>query len=633
MDFKPHKSKLTLPRLISDGMVLQREAEVRIWGWAEPGESISVKFSDMHYNTQAACDGRWEVFLRDLKAGGPYDMEIKTVSDKITVRNILVGEVWICSGQSNMELPMARVKDQYPGEMINCENPLIRTFNVSMSYDFNESFEDLPEGEWVSSSPQTISEFSAVGYFFAKALFERYHIPVGFIRAAIGGSPIESWISEEALKTYPHIMQDLQPYKDDSYVEKTLKFDAALTAAWFSSLDRNDKGLNSVVPWYSEELDTSAWSTMNWPATFEKEGLRNFNGVIWFRKEIDVPEEMLNKPVRLWLGRIVDSDRTYVNGEFVGEVTYQYPPRKYDIPAGLLKKGKNLIAVRIICNNGLGEIIPDKPYRLFTEDCSIDLTGEWKYMVGASCGPLPNTTFVQWQPTGLYNGMLAPLTRYTVKGALWYQGEANIPRPFEYSSLMRTLIEDWRKRWGQSSFPFIFVQLPNYGKPDDYPAESQWAELREAQLQSLDIPDTAMAITIDLGEWNDIHPLRKKEVGERLAMAAFSTAYGEKITASGPIYRDVQLMGSKIVISFNNIGNGLMTADGCEPKHFAVAGSDNKFLWAKAKIEGDKVIVWNEEIAEPRAVRYAWADNPEGANLVNTEGLPASPFRAEVRNL
>ncbi len=630
MDIQLPKRQLALPRLISDGMVLQREADVRIWGWAEPGEAITVEFIDKQYSTEATPDGNWEVILRNLKAGGPYDMEVKAISGKVTVRDILIGEVWVCSGQSNMELPMARVKDQYPDEMVNCENPLIRTFNVAMRYGFNEPYKDLHEGSWISSNQQTISEFSAVGYFFAKALFQRYHIPVGFIRAAIGGSPIESWISEEALKTYPDIMQILQPYKDDSYVDKILKIDGTLTTAWFDSLNKNDAGLNSEVPWYSEELNTSRWSTMNWPADFEKEGLRNFKGAVWFRKEIDVPEGMANKPVKLWLGRIVDSDKTYVNGEFVGEITYQYPPRKYDIPAGLLKKGKNLIAVRIVCNNGIGEVISGKPYKLFTENCSIDLTGEWKYMIGTSCGPLPDTTFIQWQPAGLYNGMLAPLTSYTVKGALWYQGESNTSRPFEYLSLMNTLIEDWRKSWNQSSFPFIFVQLPNYGIADIQPAESQWAELREAQLQSLEIPDTAMAIAIDLGEWNDIHPLRKKEVGERLALAAINTAYGEKVTASGPIYSNMEIAGNKIAISFINTGGELKIGDGAELKHFAIAGSDKKFLWAKAKIEGGKVIVWNEGIAEPKAVRYAWATNPEGANLVNAEGLPASPFRTDV---
>ncbi len=630
MDVQPPRRQLALPRLISDGMVLQRETDVRIWGWAEPGESITVEFIDKQYITEATPEGNWEVILRNLKAGGPYDMEVKAISAKVTVRDILIGEVWVCSGQSNMELAMARVKDQYPDEMVKCENPLIRTFNVTMRYGFNEPYKDLQEGSWISSNQQTISEFSAVGYFFAKALFQRYHIPIGFIKAAIGGSPIESWISEEALKTYPDIMQILQPYKDDSYVDKILKIDGALTTAWFDSLNKNDKGMNSEVPWYAEEHNTSSWATMNWPARFEKEGLRNFNGVVWFRKEIDVPEGMLNKPVRLWLGRIVDSDKTYVNGVFVGEITYQYPPRKYDIPAGLLKKGKNLIAVRIVCNNGIGEVISGKPYKLFTEDYSIDLTGEWKYMIGTSCGPLPDTTFIQWQPAGLYNGMLAPLINYTVKGALWYQGESNTSRPFEYLSLMKTLIEDWRKSWSQSSFPFIFVQLPNYGTADIQPAESQWAELREAQLQSLEIPDTAMAIAIDLGEWNDIHPLRKKEVGERLALAAIGTAYGEKVTASGPIYRDMEITGNKIAIRFINTGSGLKTGDGCELKHFAIAGSDKKFLWAKAKIEGEKVIVWNEGIAEPKAVRYAWATNPEGANLVNAEGLPATPFRTDV---
>lgn len=621
-------SQLALPRLISNGMVLQRAATVRIWGWADPGETVTVDFISQKYKTLAGDDGCWEVFLKDLKAGGPYDMEIKA-STTIVVRDILVGEVWVCSGQSNIELMMERVKDQYAEDIINCSFPEIRHFSVVQRYDFNKSYSDFSDGCWEAACPETIIRFSAVGYFFAKAIHEKYNVPVGIIKAAIGGSPIESWISEDALAAHPEAIRTLLPYKDEEYVKKVLTIDEKITGSWLGSLNRNDAGLTDKEPWYAENIDTSDWTAMELPANFQNEGLESFNGVIWFRKEIEVPEEMLRTPVRLWLGRIVDSDQAYVNGQFVGETTYQYPPRKYDVPQGLLRKGKNLIAVRVTCNNGSGEFISDKTYKLIAPNCSVELAGQWKYKVGAFCGPQPETTFVQWQPTGLFNGMLAPVTKYTVKGAVWYQGEANTSKPQEYHGLMHTLVADWRKWWNQDSLPFVIVQLPNYGVQDKQPSESQWAELREAQLDALCMQDTAVTVNIDLGEWNDLHPLRKKDVGERVALAARKIAYGEGLVASGPVYRDLEVIGSKIAISFLNTGSGLSTRDGLELRHFAISGKDSGFVWANAKIDGNRVIVWAEGITEPVAVRYAWADNPETANLVNMEGLPAAPFRTD----
>ena len=621
--------RLKLPRLISDGMVLQRGTIVRIWGWAGAGEGVTIDFMGESYKTRADEGGCWEIFLEDLKAGGPYDMDIRA-SATIRVRDILVGEVWICSGQSNMELPMERVKDQYPEDMANCDYPQIRQLNVALRYAFNTQHNDLAEGGWEAASPQTISRFSAVGYFFAKAVHKKYRIPVGLIKAAVGGAPIEAWISEAALKPYPEILERLLPYKDEHYIKKVLASDEKINNSWYGKLEKNDAGLSSgELPWYSGELDTNEWGNMDIPGKLEDEGLNGLNGVVWFRKEIEVPENMLNRPARLWLGRIVDSDKTYVNGKFIGEVTYQYPPRKYNIPADILRKGKNTVTVRVTCNDGNGEFISDKPYRLTTEGNAIELTGQWKYRVGAVCGPLTEATFIQWQPTALYNGMLAPLTNYTVKGALWYQGEANTSRPSEYFGLMKTMIENWRHSWRQSKFLFIEVQLPNYGTADKLPSESKWAELREAQLDSLQITDTAMAVAIDLGEWNDLHPLRKKEVGERLALAARSEAYGEKIISSGPIYKDMKIKDNKIIIEFLNTGSGLKSGNGKELEHFAIAGDDNIFKWAQARIEGDTVVVWNDSVSMPKAVRYAWADNPEAANLTNGEGLPASPFRTD----
>lgn len=626
-DIQNKDGGLKLPRLISDGMVLQREAAVRIWGWAGDGEAVTVCFIDGKYETRADKCGYWEVFLHGLAAGGPYIMEIKATKS-IIIRDILVGEVWLCSGQSNMELPMERVKDQYPEDMVNCVFPQVRQFNVALRYEFNTPYKDLAEGGWEAAGPETVSRFSAVGYFFAKAIHKKYQIPVGFIKAAAGGSPIEAWISEEALKPFPEILKRLLPYKKHEYIKKVLSDDENKTNFWYGNLEKHDAGLSSdKLPWYSDDLDTDGWEAMDIPDKFENKGLKGLNGVVWLRKEIEVPEYMLNKPARLWLGRIVDSDKTYVNGRFVGEVTYQYPPRKYNIPEDLLRKGKNTITVRVTCNNGNGEFISGKPYRVTTEGYSLDLTGLWRYRVGAVCDPLPEATFIQWQPTALYNGMLAPLANFAVKGALWYQGESNTSRPSEYLGLMKAMIENWRRSWGQSKFPFIVVQLPNYGTADKLPSESKWAELREAQLDSLQISDTAMVVAADLGEWNDLHPLRKKDVGERLALVARSQVYGDEIISSGPIYKAMKIKDNEIIIEFINTGSGLMSGNGKELGHFAIAGEDNLFIWAETRIEGNTVVVWNDSVPVPRAVRYAWADNPEAANLINAEGLPASPFR------
>ena len=338
---------------------------------------------------------------------------------------------------------------------------------------------------------------------------------------------------------------------------------------------------------------------------------------------------MIDKPARLLLGRVVDSDRTYVNDKFVGSVSYQYPPRKYDLPENLLKAGKNTIVVRVINNVGRGGFLLDKPYQLIAGNRTIDLKGPWQYKLAATMEPLPGKTFIEWQPLGLYNGMIAPLLNYTIKGVIWYQGESNTARPHEYQKLFPALIADWRRQWNQGDFPFLYVQLANYMQAKDQPSESNWAELREAQLKTLSVPDTAMAVAIDIGEWNDVHPLDKEDVGKRLALGAQKVAYGDDtVVYSGPIYQSMEIEGNRITLAFTHVGSGLI-AKGGKLKEFAIAGADKKFVWATAKIEGDKVIVRNDDIPNPVAVRYAWADNPEGANLYNKEGLPASPFRTD----
>jgi sialate O-acetylesterase len=345
---------------------------------------------------------------------------------------------------------------------------------------------------------------------------------------------------------------------------------------------------------------------------------------------------MAGKPAKLMVGRIIDADETYLNGVKVGNITYQYPPRRYEVPAGVLKEGKNLLVVRVTNMSGKGGFVPDKRYELTDGVTHIDIRGDWQYKVGQvfpprSPGGGGGPSFsAQNEPTGLYNTMVAPAIRYGVKGFLWYQGEANAGSPREYRKLLPVLIADWRARWEEGNIPFLYVQLPNYMEVQYSPSESQWAELREAQLDALTLPNTGMAVTIDAGEWNDIHPLDKKDVGDRLALAAERLAYGDtSVVASGPIFQSARIDGNKIILSFTGIGSGLLVRGGGDLQQFAIAGTNKKFVWADARIEGDQVIVSSPDVPAPQYVRYAWADNPEGANLYNKEGLPASPFRTD----
>ena len=621
--------QVKLPKLISDGMVLQRNSELKIWGWASAGEKISIQFIDKNYNTTTDNKGDWSVTITAHKAGGPYEMNIKA-NNSITIHDIMIGDVWVCSGQSNMELPMKRVSWNYPGEIEHSANKYIRQFLVPDKYDFNQPENNFSNGAWKSASPENTPDFSAAAYFFAKEIYNKYKVPVGLINSALGGSPVESWISADALKKFPKYYNEALMFRDSTLIKKIEDADNARSHAWYTLLSQIDNGYKDPKHiWYDPSLNDSDWSSMKIPGYWDDTELRNKNGVVWFRKKVDIPSSMAGKSAKLILGRIVDADSAFVNGKFVGTVGYQYPPRRYDVPAGILKAGENTIVVRVISNIGVAGFVPDKEYDLIVGNDSIDIKGEWKYRLGAEMPPLESQTFIRWKPMGLYNAMIAPLLNYHIKGAIWYQGESNAGRPWDYRELFTTMINDWREKWNEGNFPFLYVQLPNYGEAKSEPSESGWALLQEAQLKTLSVPNTAMAVTIDIGEWNDIHPLDKKDVGKRLFLGAEKVAYGdENVVYSGPIYKSMKVEGNKIVLSFTNTGAGLISKGG-ELKTFAIAGADKHFVWAKAKIEGDKVVVWSDKIPNPAAVRYAWADNPAGANLYNKDGLPASPFRTD----
>ncbi|MEQ8530396.1 MAG: sialate O-acetylesterase, partial [Imperialibacter sp.] len=464
--------------------------------------------------------------------------------------------------------------------------------------------------------------------FFAKKIYDKYHVPIGLINASVGGTPIEAWTSEEGFKEFPTILQTIENNKDTAYVN------AINRKARPSQPPKQpeDKGLTGPKPWYAVDFVPKDWRTINIPGYWEDQGAKDLNGIVWYRKEIEVPASMAGKEAKVFLGRIVDADVLYINGKEVGNKTYQYPQRRYPVPASLLKAGKNIFVVRVTNYNGKGGFVPDKPYCVFAGSDTVDLKGYWQYKVGAVFEPqpaLPPGISAQNQPTSLFNAMVAPITAYRIKGILWYQGESNAGKPVEYADLLPALINDWRTQFDYPNAPFIYPQLPNFMEVNYLPSESNWAILRESQLKGLAVPNTAMTVNIDLGEWNDIHPDNKKDVGERMALAALKIAYGEAVVYSGPLYQSHSIEGNKITISFSHTGGGLTTDDGEALSEFAIAGADKKFVWAQTKIEGDKVIVWSDELAEPKFVRYAWADNPDNPNLYNQEGLPASPFRTD----
>lgn len=611
-------AQIRLPRLVRDSMVLQRDMPVKLWGWASPGERVRIRFQGKQFKATTAVNGKWSVQIPALQAGGPYTMDIEG-NNHITLRDVLVGDVWICSGQSNMVHQMSLHSERYASDIANAMYPDIREFRVPVITDLKTAHEDLDGGHWKAATPQDVQGFSAVAYFFARDIYQLYHVPIGLINASVGGTPIEAWISEEGLQAFPYVATTIQQNKN-----------RVPPARQQPSPPTEDAGMGK---WYDTAYIPVHWRPINIPGYWEDQGIRGLDGIVWYRREIDVPAAMTGIPAILRLGRIVDADEVYVNGQRIGNTTYQYPQRRYQLSAGTLKPGKNLIVVRVTNNTGKGGFVPDKPYYLSAGTDTLDLKGTWQYKVGGvNTSPSTGNGFsAQNSPTALYNAMLAPATSYAVKGILWYQGETNTGNPEAYASLMPALISDWRSKWGKADLPFFFVQLPNFMEVQYLPSESNWAATRESQRKTLAVPNTGMAVTIDLGEWNDIHPDRKKEVGDRLALLARKMVYGEKqLVAAGPLVEEATIDGNKIILSFSNTGSGLMTNDGEQPAQFAIAGADKKFVWAKAKIEGNTVIVWSDAVASPKYVRYAWADNPDNPNLYNREGLPASPFGIEI---
>jgi sialate O-acetylesterase len=655
---------VSLPRLLSDGAILQRDKPLTIWGWADEGEEVTVTFAGQQQKTVAQANGAgangaapvpWQVTFPASKAGGPYELTV-TGKNTLTRKDILLGDVWIAAGQSNMELPLRRVKYQYPGVIESTRLNKVREFNVPVSYAFNGPLVDYSQGEWKTATPENLAGFSAVGFFFAQQVHRVTNVPIALVTLPVGGSPAEAWISEAGLTPYPHYLAQLQPFKDDAHVEATIARDKANTEKWYSDLNAADLGLKNQ--WAQEELNTESWNSVQVPGFFKEQGSDFTNGSLWVRKEVNLAAAQAAKTATLWLGAIVDGDQVFVNGQEVGQTGYRYPPRIYPLPAGLLKPGKNTIAIRLTSYSGEAGFVKGKRYALVFDESlpsreRVSLRGEWKYQIAANTEAMQPTTTLHYVPASLFNAKLAPALPLQIKGVIWYQGESNVERAdaqgvhrqpggqcaapscavmsSEYRYLFADLIRDWRAQFKQGDFPFLYVQLANFLAAKPEPGESKWAELREAQRQTLALKNTAMAVAIDVGEWNDIHPLNKQSVGERLALGALKLGYGKsRLLAAGPNLSKVVAKGNKLELSFTDVGKGLRLRGGGDLKQIAIAGADKQFVWARAELKKDKLVIWADDVPEPKWVRYAWADNPEGANLYNSAGLPASPFEASV---
>ncbi len=624
---------IQLPYLVSNGMVLQREQIIRIWGRAAAKQVLTVDFIGKVYETQVNEDGCWEVEVDPLSAGGPYTMTISCAGRSRRITDILSGDVWILGGQSNMELPVYRTFDIYEDEVKkDSDYNHIRKFSVPQAFEFHQPLDELKSGAWEVLQPDTVNDFSAIGYFLAKELYHKYHIPIGLIHTAWGGTPAEAWMSEDSLMKFGRFQELLSLCKDDAYVQGSIARDQINTVDWNRELNLKDKGLmDKKALWYLPEYDDSSWNRLEVPLNFQGTELEKVRGSVWFRREFFLPAEYTGMEAKLSLGTIIDEDTTYLNGIEVGNTPYKYPPRRYRVPEGILKAGKNVITVRVVVDQSVGAFITDMPYFIKVGKEKLPLSGTWKYQIGVKLAAPEQQVFFHNKPTGLYNAMIYPLRKYTIRGALWYQGESNDPYPYDYKELFETVVTDWRRLWKQGDFPFYYVQVANYCLWKQESKVSSWARLRDEQRLAMEIPATGMAVTCDIGEYNDIHPQDKKNVALRLARWIRRDIFGEEIEPCGPMIDRVVREGERLRLYFTHIGSGLLAKNG-ELRTFMISGTDGIYYEARAEIDQDTILVYqaeqvhNRKIRNPVSVRYAWADDPEGANLYNREGLPASPF-------
>ena len=616
-------AQLSMPKVFSNHMVLQRNIPIPIWGTATPGSEVTVMFGDISIKGLTDNDGRWMVRLPEFKAGGPYKLIIVQPGQKIEFNDVLVGDVWLASGQSNMELQVQQA-NKAKAEIQKADYPEIRFFNVAHKKSVKPE-SDISGGSWIICDSLSIKIVSAVAYYFARKIHMDMNVPVGILQTTWGGSPVEAWISREMLQSSP-ITHNTVLANDSVNPLHFIKDSLDLIRFWdivYHPKNNTDQTVNQSI------YDDSKWGNVTMPSILKTSGMPNYEGIVWLRKSIDIPEGFNGKVITLNLGHPEMNYSVYLNGNEVCKTIWNAnATHTYIIPEKFIQKGKNSLSVRMAYLWGGGGFNPPAQDMYLSDgNIKLSLAGEWKYRKDLEPS-VPKIHNYQYYPSFLFNAMINPVIPYGLKGFIWYQGEANDTLAYNYRTLFPMMITDWRTRWHQGSLPFLYIQLPNYKKRHAEPMESEWAELREAQTMALSQPNTGMVCTIDLGEADNIHPGNKQEVGFRLGLQAEKIAYGMNIPASGPLFSKFHTDGNAVRISFTETGSGLKTTDHSVPREFTIAGPDKKFYNATALISQDEIIIKSDNVANPIAVRYAWSDNPD-CNLINSEGFPVVPFRTD----
>lgn len=640
------RAEVRMPALFSDHMVLQRDIKIPVWGWADPGETVTVEMGTRREEARADADGKWRVTFPALRATSEPQVLTATGNNTLTFSDILVGDVWICSGQSNMAITVGRSRNA-EAEIAASNFPRIRHFKVRNTILPAAAGDVL--GSWQVASPETVRGWTGVGYFFGRDLHQHLEVPIGLINSSVGGTRIEAWMSRDALAALPGTGRDLEQldelYEEFDQLQEAHQNHADSYLVEYRKLEALEGDEAHQKKYADPALDDSGWKEISTPANWESNGYAGLDGEVWYRRTVTIPADWAGKDLALELGPIDEIDTTFFNGVKVGgmgtvkplETQFWNVPRQYTVPGGLVKEGRAVIAIRIVDQMGHGGPSGGEPEDMFLapvdakEDSAlrISMAGKWRFEIAFKLPNKSGELLSRNIASVLFNGMVNGLIPYAIKGAIWYQGESNAGNAYVYRERFPAMINDWRARWSQGDFPFLWVQLANFGEAPEKPEKSSWTVLRESQHATLDLPKTGMALAIDLGEAADIHPTNKQDVGKRLALAARSVAYGESLVYSGPTYKMMTVEGDAIRIHYDHVGGGL-EARGGALKQFAIAGEDRNFVWAEAAIDGDTVLVRAPKVPAPVAVRYAWASNPEGCNLYNREGLPASPFRTDT---
>ena len=625
------QSQVSIAKIFSENMVLQRNKPIPIWGWAKANDKIVVQFHNQKKSVKADASGKWMVHLDAETAGGPYQLTVKA-KNSIQINNVLVGEVWLCSGQSNMEWSVEQSLNA-KNEIATANNPFIRQIKISKEINSLPQ-NDFGSGKWQVCDSTTVGKFSAAGYFFAKKIYEELKIPIGLINASWGGTNIETWISREGFENSDNLSNGEQSNQFKEMIagmpkinlDSLLNINIKHSEIFIENLQKAK--LKADVSLFKEaSFDDTFWPELNQPEPWETQSLGAFDGVVWLRKTIFLSADEARKSAILELSKIDDDDTTFVNGIKVGSTNQWDADRKYAVPNGILKEGKNVIAIRVVDNGGNGGIFGDqKNLKLTLGNSIIPLSGKWKFQVESILSKVNENLF----PSLAYNAMINPLLSFAFQGVLWYQGESNASRAFQYRKSFSLLIKDWRQKWDQGNFPFYFVQLATYNTIGNSNEGCSWAELREAQAQTLQVPNTGMVVTTDIGDPKSIHPQNKQDLGKRLAALALNKVYNKQIVCDGPTFKAMEIKGNQIIVSFDNLGTGLETTDKYGYlKGFEIAEKDQVFYYAKAFIKDNKVFVFRENIENPIAVHFGWVGDASNNNLFNKEGFPAAPFRTD----